>query len=67
MAANTTPQENEESGKPYDQFFLFGDSITQMSSSQELGFGFQPALQDGKACFLENVVTYLGTYACPSL
>lgn len=33
--------------KPYDQFILFGDSITQMSSNQELGFGFQPALQDG--------------------
>ncbi|RJE18371.1 hypothetical protein PHISCL_09291 [Aspergillus sclerotialis] len=32
--------------KPYDQFILFGDSITQWSSSQERGFGFQAALQD---------------------
>lgn len=48
MASISTPQESDEVGKPYDQFFLFGDSITQMSSSQELGFGFQPALQDGK-------------------
>ncbi|RMJ27916.1 hypothetical protein PHISP_01184 [Aspergillus sp. HF37] len=32
--------------KPYDQIILFGDSITQMSSSQESGFGLQPALQD---------------------
>jgi hypothetical protein len=34
--------------KPYDQFILFGDSITQMSSDQSMGFGFHPALQDGK-------------------
>ena len=33
---------------PYDQFILFGDSITQQACSQELGFAFQPALQDGK-------------------
>ncbi|KAI9927673.1 hypothetical protein ASPWEDRAFT_176155 [Aspergillus wentii DTO 134E9] len=32
--------------QPYDQFILFGDSITQMSCSQERGFGFHPALQD---------------------
>ena len=31
-----------------DQFILFGDSITQQACSQELGFAFQPALQDGK-------------------
>lgn len=37
--------------KPYDQIILFGDSITQMSSSQEDGFGFQAALQDGKPVF----------------
>lgn len=34
--------------QPYDQFILFGDSITQMSSNQERGFGLQPALQDGQ-------------------
>ncbi|KAF1830142.1 SGNH hydrolase [Decorospora gaudefroyi] len=30
---------------PYEQFFLFGDSITQDSFSQERGFGFAAALQ----------------------
>ena len=38
---------SEDVGKPYDQFILFGDSITQMASNQENGFGFQPALQEG--------------------
>lgn len=40
---------DEVIGKPYDQFLLFGDSITQMSSNQDLGFGFEPALQDGQS------------------
>ncbi|KAF1847661.1 SGNH hydrolase [Cucurbitaria berberidis CBS 394.84] len=31
---------------PYPQFFLFGDSITQNSFDQNLGFGFSAALQD---------------------
>ncbi|CAF9924581.1 MAG: hypothetical protein ALECFALPRED_002790 [Alectoria fallacina] len=31
---------------PYDQFLLFGDSITQQSCSQADGFAFSPALQD---------------------
>lgn len=35
----------------YDQIILFGDSITQMSSSQEDGFGLQAALQDSKPAF----------------
>ncbi|KAF2751232.1 SGNH hydrolase [Sporormia fimetaria CBS 119925] len=30
---------------PYDQFFLFGDSITQDSDNQERGFGSAAALQ----------------------
>ena len=30
-----------------EQFLLFGDSITEFSSSQERGFGFAPALQQG--------------------
>ena len=34
---------------PYPQFLLFGDSLTQKSSSQDLGFGFMPALQNGNA------------------
>lgn len=33
---------------PYDQFILFGDSITEFSCNQEQGFGFHPALQNGK-------------------
>jgi isoamyl acetate esterase len=37
--------------QPYDQFILFGDSITEMSSSQELGFAFHAALQDGEKSF----------------
>lgn len=44
MAANNEDRINQ----PYDQFLLFGDSITEMSASQALGFGFHPALQDGK-------------------
>ncbi|KAL1998670.1 hypothetical protein VTN02DRAFT_5769 [Thermoascus thermophilus] len=32
--------------QPYDQFILFGDSITQFSVSQADGFGFHPAIQD---------------------
>lgn len=30
-----------------EQFVLFGDSITQQSASQALGFAWTPALQDG--------------------
>lgn len=58
--SNGVAQSAEEAlYKPYDQFILFGDSITQMSSDQSMGFGFQPALQDGKvspvcmACYLD--------------
>lgn len=32
--------------EPYDQFLLFGDSITQQSGCQDKGFAFAPALQD---------------------
>ncbi|KAF1961869.1 SGNH hydrolase [Byssothecium circinans] len=31
---------------PYEQIFLFGDSITQQSYDQERGFGFSAALQN---------------------
>jgi hypothetical protein len=34
-------------GKPYEQFLLFGDSITEQSGAQGSGFAFAPALQDG--------------------
>jgi len=32
---------------PLDQILLFGDSITEQSASQQRGFAFMPALQDG--------------------
>lgn len=38
---------DDEKG-PYEQFILFGDSITQMSCSQDLGFAWTPALQNGE-------------------
>lgn len=41
-----------------DQFILFGDSITQQASSQELGFAFQPALQNGKLLQEKAVVLF---------
>lgn len=46
MTIITTPQ-TEDAGKPYDQFILFGDSITQMSYNQDNGFGFGAQLQEG--------------------
>lgn len=37
----------------YDQFFIFGDSITQFSYDQRLGFGFGAALESGESlCWL---------------
>lgn len=33
---------------PYEQFILFGDSVTQMSCAQDLGFAWTPALQNGE-------------------
>jgi hypothetical protein len=47
MSALDTPPANEGVAKPYDQFILFGDSITQMSYNQEIGFGFGAQLQEG--------------------
>jgi hypothetical protein len=41
------PWMNTMIDKPYDQFLLFGDSITQQSGCQDRGFAFAPALQDG--------------------
>lgn len=32
--------------QPYDQFMLFGDSITEFSCNQSMGFAFHPALQN---------------------
>jgi hypothetical protein len=43
--------ETQDAFKPYDQFLLFGDSITQMACNQELGFAFHAALQECKSFF----------------
>ncbi|KAL2834177.1 SGNH hydrolase-type esterase domain-containing protein [Aspergillus cavernicola] len=48
--------------KPYDQFILFGDSITEMSSNQEMGFGLQPALQDAYSRVLDVINRGFGGY-----
>ena len=48
MATMDTNQ-HEDAFKPYDQFMLFGDSITQMGCNQEIGFGFHAALQECKS------------------
>ncbi|KAJ9218333.1 hypothetical protein DTO166G4_199 [Paecilomyces variotii] len=40
---------------PYDQFILFGDSLTEFSCNQEQGFGFHPALQNSYSRRLDVV------------
>ncbi|KAJ6028054.1 GDSL Lipase/Acylhydrolase family protein [Penicillium herquei] len=52
----------EDMGKPYDQFILFGDSITQMSNDMQLGFGLQPALQDAYSRKLDVINRGFGGY-----
>lgn len=59
MTIYATPQSAEDAGKPYDQFILFGDSITQMSYNQALGFGFGAALQEGGMTSYCNCFTRL--------
>jgi hypothetical protein len=49
----------QEVFQPYDQFILFGDSITQMGSNQELGFAFLAALQECKSLFSPRVKSIL--------
>ncbi|KAK9602658.1 hypothetical protein V6Z96_004229 [Aspergillus fumigatus] len=62
--SNGTAQSAEEAlYKPYDQFILFGDSITQMSSDQSMGFGFQPALQDAYHRRLDVINRGFGGYS----
>ncbi|CAI7595673.1 unnamed protein product [Penicillium glandicola] len=56
-------QENEDVYKPYDQFLLFGDSITQMSCNQEIGFGFHAALQESYSRRLDVVNRGLAGYS----
>jgi hypothetical protein len=43
-----------------EKFVLFGDSITQQSASQEKGFAWTPALQDGKSCLEFGVLDWYG-------
>lgn len=47
MTSIEGPSAHEDVAKPYDQFILFGDSITQMSYNQEIGFGYGAQLQEG--------------------
>ncbi|KAL2221598.1 GDSL Lipase/Acylhydrolase family protein [Thermoascus aurantiacus ATCC 26904] len=48
--------------QPYDQFILFGDSITQFSVSQEGEFGFNSALQDAYIRRLDVINRGFGGY-----
>lgn len=59
MTVTVTPHAAEDAGKPYDQLILFGDSITQMSYNQALGFGFGAALQEGGMTNYRNCFTRL--------
>lgn len=43
----TYSTERPDHTSAYDQFFLFGDSITQFSHDPHLGFAFGSALQNG--------------------
>ncbi|KAJ5787994.1 hypothetical protein N7457_002984 [Penicillium paradoxum] len=53
---------NDNVFTPYDQFLLFGDSITQMSCNQEVGFGFHAALQEAYSRRLDVVNRGLAGY-----
>lgn len=48
MSNTVAAAEEEGVYTPYDQFFLFGDSITEYSNAQDMGFGLSPALQNGR-------------------
>ncbi|PYH96038.1 GDSL Lipase/Acylhydrolase family protein [Aspergillus ellipticus CBS 707.79] len=58
--SNTAPEEGVYT--PYDQFFLFGDSITEYSSGQDMGFGFSAALQNAYSRRLDVVNRGLAGY-----
>ncbi|EAW06394.1 SGNH/GDSL hydrolase family protein [Aspergillus clavatus NRRL 1] len=62
MSDGSTQSAEEALFKPYDQFILFGDSITQMSANQSLGFGFQAALQDAYSRQLDVINRGFGGY-----
>ncbi|KAJ5855506.1 Esterase SGNH hydrolase-type subgroup, partial [Penicillium soppii] len=53
----------QEVFQPYDQFILFGDSITQMGSNQELGFAFLAALQESYSRRLDVINRGLAGYS----
>ncbi|KAJ5964833.1 Esterase SGNH hydrolase-type subgroup [Penicillium vulpinum] len=55
--------ETQDVYTPYDQFFLFGDSITQMACNQELGFAFHAALQESYSRRLDVVNRGLAGYS----
>lgn len=50
----------EDAHQPVDQFILFGDSITQFSYNQQLGFGLSGALQDGEYPFSSYFLFFCG-------
>lgn len=47
MTVIASAQASEDVAKPYDQFVLFGDSITELSLNQ--GLGFAAGLQEGES------------------
>ncbi|CAI7573997.1 unnamed protein product [Penicillium crustosum] len=61
--ATIETQRNEDAFKPYDQFLLFGDSITQMACNQEIGFGFHAALQESYSRRLDVINRGLAGYS----
>ncbi|KAJ5896892.1 uncharacterized protein N7473_006291 [Penicillium subrubescens] len=60
MTGITIP--DEDAGRPYDQFILFGDSITEMSSDQSLGFAFGAGLQHAYSRRLDVINRGFGGY-----
>ncbi|KAJ5669049.1 Esterase SGNH hydrolase-type subgroup [Penicillium macrosclerotiorum] len=55
-------QGSENAAKPYDQFLLFGDSITEMSYNQALGFAFGAQLQEVYSRRLDVINRGFGGY-----
>ncbi|RAH70583.1 SGNH/GDSL hydrolase family protein [Aspergillus aculeatinus CBS 121060] len=62
--ANGVPANGQEQPyKPYDQILLFGDSITEFGSNQDMGFGFHAALQHAYSRRFDVVNRGLAGYA----
>lgn len=53
---STTNTRELTMAKPYDQFILFGDSITELSYDPNIGFGFGAALQNGEDCIVGKML-----------